>query len=144
MRQIPESEWITDIYELLYDERGFIVGQAIDALADFRARNCRFSGNDTVGCEGDSRGLHPSSVSVVMDFVKERCRLIPEEATATADLHTAYCEYCEELEASPLALNVFGRTLNSQFKLDRDREAGGPNVRGFKGIVLNSKRGEEQ
>lgn len=132
---IPRDQMIPDLFYLLFQERGYIVEQAIVALQDLQRRNFIFTEIDTPAFFEDT-----SSVSdCIIDFCKEECIFSPDSECTTHELYKSYYDYCCEIGQQAEAFAVFARTISNRFpELERLRKANGIQQRGFRGITLRT------
>lgn len=130
---IPKERQIPNFSRVLYGERGYIVGAAIEALKNLIDHGFRFT------CAGSavqfpSSALGGSTLDQIARFVEERCQLDPDGKEYSDTLYQAFCAFSEESGGGSLSREVFSRNLKSIVKglgpLHTSR------ARGYRGIRL--------
>lgn len=130
---IPRERQIPNFSELLYRERGYIVGEAIRALKALVNRGFMFS------CSGDvppyaHEQNFGSAADQVSEFVEQCCRFDSESKEYTDTLYTAFCEFLSESGGSSLSRETFSKELSGLFQeLEPFRTS---RQRGYRGIRL--------
>ena len=130
---IPKERQIPHFSELLYRERGYIVGAAIEALKDLADRHFQFTRADSV-TQVPTCAFGGSIMEQIARFVEERCQLDPDGKEYSDTLYQAFCAFSEGNGGSSVSREVFSRTLNSIVEglesLHTSRQ------RGYRGIRL--------
>lgn len=133
---IPREDWINDLEYLLYEERNYIVGQAIEALLALKARNFTFTKVNARGCE--SVAVPESLNNSVELFVETCCVFDKDSLVQTQELFESYCFFCEDNGQASLVKPIFARTLSQKYpELSTVRGKWGPDSRGFSGISIH-------
>ena len=130
---IPKERQVPNFSRLLYEERGYIVGAAIEALKDLADRHFQFTRADSV-TQVPTYTFGGSIMEQIARFVEERCQLDPDGKEYSDTLYQAFCAFSEESGGGSLSREVFSRNLKSIVKglgpLHTSR------ARGYRGIRL--------
>lgn len=132
---ISRDQMIPDLSYLLFQERGYIVEQAIEALQDLQRRNFVFTEIDTPVFYEDTLSISDSIAS----FCEEECIFSPETECTTYELYKAYHGFCCETGQQAVALTVFSRNISNKYPdLEHLRKVKGAPQRGLRGITLKT------
>lgn len=130
---IPKERQVPNFSELLYRERGYIVGAAVEALKDLADRHFQFTRADSA-TQVPTCAFGGSIMEQIARFVEERCQLDPDGKEYSDTRYQAFCAFSEGNGGSSVSREVFSRTLNSIVEglesLHTSRQ------RGYRGIRL--------
>lgn len=113
---IPKERQVPNFSELLYQERGYIIGEAIRALKDLARRGFAFSRSDDVLPCPIEQDFSDSTIAQISRFVEQCCQLDSEGREYTDTLYTAFCNFTSETDGSFISREVFSRELSSLFR----------------------------
>ena len=134
IHSVPRDQWIPNLGDSLFQERGYIVAQALQALWALKTRNFIFTKVDVDFYEDE-----PQSYDPISDFVSQHCELGDGFEAESETLHREYSAFCEERGVPSQECAIFARILAVRFPgLTRVRNANRSGKRGFKGIRLQS------
>lgn len=113
---IPKERQVPNFSELLYQERGYIIGEAIRALKDLARRGFAFSRSDDVLPCPIEQDFSDSTIAQISRFVEQCCQLDSEGREYTDTLYTAFCNFTSKTDGSFISREVFSRELSSLFR----------------------------
>jgi P4 family phage/plasmid primase-like protien len=126
LRSIPQEEQIPNISKLLFEEAGYIVYHASEALRELIDRSWAFTQVDEEYAVAASNPIDP-----IAQFVETMCELDPDAKTSTQALFDAFTEFCDGNPHMDKA--VFARELSARYGLESWRTN---SQRGSRGIRL--------
>lgn len=130
---IPRERQVPNFSRILYKERGYIVGAAIEALRNLADRGFQFTGSDSTTYV-PANTVGGSALDQITQFVEERCQLDPDGKEYTDTLYQVFCEFSQGNGGILLSREVFSRSLSAAFRgLEPFRTA---HQRGYRGIRL--------
>ena len=135
---VPPSKQIPNLSDRLYDERGYIVYQAILALKELVSRDFEYTpvaGEDIAFSNSRTAPSGSEDSFGVRSFVLNCCILQEDARTATSALYAAYQVFCDTNGyAACKSSAVFSRYLRQCYP--DLQEANTAQARGVKGIKL--------
>lgn len=132
---IPKERQILNFSKLLYQERGYIVGEAICALRDLVDRGFAFTQADSV-VQPPMNAFDGSLLDLIVQFVTECCQFDPEGKESNKALYQAFCEFSGQSGCTPLSREVFFQKLNAVCQGLRSFRTA--QQRGYQGIKLRT------
>lgn len=132
-RPLPKERQVPNFSHMLYQERGYIVRQAICALRDLVDRGFAFTRADRAA-QPPANAFGGSLPDQITHFVTECCRLDPTGVEYNDALYQAFCEFSDKNGRALLSREVFFRSLNAVYQgLEPLRKS---RKRGYQGIKL--------
>lgn len=134
---VAQGEAVERFSELLFEERGYIVGRALEALRALRERHFQFTWVEADGVE-DSGSDTQDSGAVITEFAERMCEFSPECHTLSCDLYEAYRLYCQQDGYLPIGNSAFFRTFSAQHpELERTNLRSGRGYRGVRILLID-------
>lgn len=106
---VPKEARIPNLAEKLFDERGYIVCEAINALQKLVKRNFVFTKVDLP----DENTLISNESNSVNEFIAEKCIENENDFIAFSYIYDIYCIFCNKNEYTPLNKIEFSRKFKT-------------------------------
>jgi len=131
---VPKEKRIPNLSEKLFEERGYIVNEAIKALQQLIRRNFSFTYVDVA----DENTLIYSENNSVNEFIAKKCTESENNFIAFSYIYDTYCMFCNENNFVALNKIEFGRKFKSAVSetLPSVEFKATAKAKGYKNLVL--------